>query len=393
MSGIYNFKGVWWRHFIPMLILNAVLLMPFVRKAFAMVGLRWVYILYVSFAISFCLTPLFRSLAYRLNILDMPGSRKLHVQATPLLGGAPVFLSFLAAILINGIFSIKLLTILAASLTLFSVGVVDDVREMRAWVKLLVQLLCSMLVIFSGIVLRVIPDVLGPFALAGNILLTLVWILGITNAMNFFDGMDGMASGLGIIISFFLGVVAFQTDQPFIGWISVALMGSCVGFIPYNLLKKGKATIFLGDAGSTVIGFVLACVAVYGDWAQGNPIVALASPILIFWVLIFDMMHITIDRIITGKVKNFRQWIDYVGKDHLHHRIAGILGGNKRSVFFIYLLSICLGISAIVLRNARTLDALVLLVQACVFVVLITFLERRGRFLSDLSDRNNRDTS
>ncbi len=388
MSGIYNIKGVWWRHFIPMLILNAVLLMPFVRKAFVIVGLRWAYILYVSFAISFCLTPLFRTLAYRLNILDMPDARKLHARATPLLGGAPVFLAFLAAVLINGIFSIKLVTILATSLTLFSAGVVDDVREIPAWLKLLVQLLCSVLVISSGIVLRVIPDTLGFFSLAGNTLLTLLWLLGITNAMNFFDGMDGMASGLAVIISFFLGIVAFQTDQPFIGWISVALMGSCIGFIPYNLLKKGKATIFLGDAGSTVIGFILASVAVYGDWAHENPVVALASPILIFWVLIFDMVHITIDRILTGKVKNFRQMIDYVGKDHLHHRMAEILGSQKKSVFFIYLLSVCLGISAIVLRNARTIDAMVLLVQACVFVVLITILERRGRFLSG---NNNHD--
>jgi len=390
MSGMFNIKGVWWRHFIPMLILNAVLLMPFVRNAFILVGLRWLYILYVSFAISFCLTPLFRSLAYRFNILDIPDNRKLHAQATPLLGGAPVFLAFLAALLINGIFSVKLVTILAAALTLFLTGVVDDLKEIPAWVKLVVQLLCSALVIFSGIILRVIPDTLGFFSLAGNTVLTIIWIIGITNAMNFFDGMDGMASGLAVIISFFLGIVAFQTNQPFIGWIAVALMGSCIGFIPYNLLKKRKATIFLGDAGSTVIGFILACVAVYGDWAQGNAIVAFASPILIFWVLIFDMVHITIDRIFTGKVKNLRQWIDYVGTDHLHHRMAGILGSKKRSVFFIYLLSVCLGISAIALRNARTVDALVLLVQACVFVVLITILERRGRFLSE---KNNTDDS
>ncbi|MCP4627144.1 MAG: hypothetical protein GY850_27085 [bacterium] len=86
------------------------------------------------------------------------------------------------------------------------------------------------------------------------------------------------------------------------------------------------------DAGSTVIGFILACVAVYGDWAESNTVVALISPILIFWILIFDMVQITLDRIMTGKVLNFRQWIEYVGKDHLHHRLANVLGGNKKSV-------------------------------------------------------------
>ena len=93
-------------------------------------------------------------------------------------------------------------------------------------------------------------------------------------------------------------------------------MGSCIGFLPYNFKAKGNATIFLGDAGSTVIGFILACVAVHGDWAESNTVVALISPILIFWILIFDMVHITFDRIINGKVLSFRQWIEYVGKDH-----------------------------------------------------------------------------
>jgi len=123
-------------------------------------------------------------------------------------------------------------------------------------------------------------------------------------------------------------------------------------------------------------------VAVYGDWAESDPVVALISPLLIFWILIFDMVHITVDRILTGKVLNFRQWIEYVGKDHLHHRLAQVLGSNRRSVLFIYLLSLCLGISAIALRNARLMDAILHILQAVILVVLITFLERRGRLLN-----------
>ena len=159
-------------------------------------------------------------------------------------------------------------------------------------------------------------------------------------------------------------------------------MGSCLGFLPFNFKARGNAAIFLGDAGSTVIGFILACVAVYGDWAESNTVVALISPLLIFWILIFDMVHITVDRILTGKVFNFHQWIEYVGQDHLHHRLAHVLGSNKRSVLFIYLLSLCLGISAVALRNARVIDAILLILQAAIVVVLITFLERRGRLLN-----------
>lgn len=385
MSGIFNVRGIWWRHYIPMLILNAVLLMPQSRKAFIYMGWRWAYVLSLSFALSFCLTPMFRWLSHRLGILDRPGTRKNHQEATPLLGGAAVFGAFLLAVTINGIYSPKLVAILTASFLLFVIGVVDDFKGISAKIKLVGQILCAVLVMSFGVVLRVIPDYMGIFSQVGNIALTLFWLIGITNAMNFFDGMDGMAAGLGVIISFFLGVVAFQTHQPFLGWVAVSMMGSCIGFLPYNLLKKGRATIFLGDGGSTVIGFILASVAVYGEWATGSPVKALAAPILIFWVLIFDMVHITVDRISSGKVANFKQWIDYVGKDHLHHRLAVVLGGQRKSVFFIYLMSICLGASAIVLRNARPMDALLLLAQAAGLVVLITILERRGRSL----DRKN----
>jgi len=384
VSGIFNIRGIWWRHFTPMLLIIVVLLLPFSRRTFVETGWRWVYILSVSLSFSFCLTPLFRWIAYRFNILDNPDRRKVHTTATPLLGGAAIYIAFILAILVNGIYSLKLEAILLSSFILFVIGVLDDARDIPAWIKLLAQILCTLYVIHSGIILRVVPNYLGHFSVVSNTFLTLLWIVGVTNAMNFFDGMDGMASGLGVLISFFLGIVAFQTHQPFIGWISVAMMGSCLGFLPYNLLKKGRATIFLGDAGSTVMGFVLACVAVYGDWAEGSAIRALVSPMLIFWVLIFDMVHITVDRILTGKVASFRQWIDYVGKDHLHHRIANILGGQKKSVFFIYAMSICLGTSAIVLRNARSVDALLLLLQAFIIVILITILERRGRTLSDI---------
>jgi UDP-GlcNAc:undecaprenyl-phosphate GlcNAc-1-phosphate transferase len=383
-----NPLGISWYLFVPLLAMTGLLLIPQMREFFLKAGWRWAHIFLLSFGISFCLNPIFSKIAFKLNMLDHPDHRKLHQEATPLLGGAAVFSGFLAALLINGIFSLELGAILISSMILFGVGVWDDYKEISAGLKLLTQIICASLVIFCGIVLRVIPLDLGLFAYTGNALLTLLWIIGITNAMNFFDGMDGLAAGLGALIAFFLGVVAFQTAQPFLGWVAVAMMGSCIGFLPYNFKAKGNATIFLGDAGSTIIGFILACIAVYGDWAESNTVVALISPILIFWILIFDMVHITLDRIMTGKVLNFRQWIEYVGKDHLHHRLANVLGGNKKSVLFIYLLSLCLGLSSVALRNARVVDAILLILQASIMVILITFLERRGRIRNAALDPN-----
>ena len=387
-----NSLNINWFFYIASAFLAFIFFLPPVKGFFSEIGYRWAHILGLSFSLSFCLNPAFAWIAKRLNILDIPDERKLHKEATPLLGGAAVFVGFSVAILTNGIFSKPLLVILIASLILFGVGILDDFREVSAGIKLLAQLVCTLLVMSCGIVLRVLPVDLGLIAIIGNSLLTVFWIIGITNAMNFFDGMDGLAAGLGALISFFLGVVAFQTAQPYLGWIAVAMLGGCLGFLPFNFRSKKNAAIFLGDAGSIVIGFILACMAVYGDWSESSPVVALVSPVLIFWILIFDMVHITVDRILTGKVTNFKQWIEYVGKDHLHHRLANVLGGKKQSVLFIYLLSLCLGTSAVVLRNARPADAVLLIIQASIMVVLITVLERRGRFANgSLNSKKSED--
>lgn len=369
-----------WHLYIPTVVVTGLLLIPVVRESFRDMGFRWLYVLCVAYGISFCLTPVFGGIAKYFNILDNPDARKSHLKATPLLGGAAIFFAITAAIFLNGICIQPICIILTASALFFCVGVIDDISEISATLKMMVQMTVTGGVIFLGIRLHVIPDHLGWFAEAGNILLTVIWIIGITNAMNFFDGMDGLAGGLGALIAFFLGIVAFQTSQPYLGWLSLAVMGSCLGFLPYNLKGRGRASIFLGDAGSTTIGFILACLAVYGEWAVNNPIVAVVSPLLIFWVLIFDMIYITVDRVLTGKVNNVRQWLEYVGQDHLHHRLAQVMGSTKKSVVFIYLLTICLGISAVVLLHAGTLDALLLVVQGLILVALISVLERYGRF-------------
>jgi UDP-GlcNAc:undecaprenyl-phosphate GlcNAc-1-phosphate transferase len=139
------------------------------------------------------------------------------------------------------------------------------------------------------------------------------------------------------------------------------------------------AVIFLGDTGSIFIGFILSTLAVVGDWADNKPIVSFSAPLLIFWVLIFDMTYITVERVITGKVKTVRQWLEYVGKDHLHHRTLALLGDQRKAVFFIYLLAITLGISAVTLRYAREIDGVLLVIQAFLITVVVSILDYSGR--------------
>ena len=353
------------------------LLIPSVREEFIAEGVRWLYILLFSFAATFALTPASVVLGTRWGFVDQQSERKIHGTPTPRVGGLAVYLGFVSAILVNSILADWMVAILVAGSLLLIVGILDDARELPAWSKLAAQLAASGLVVYSGKVLSLFPD--GAVGDAANILLTVIWIVGITNAFNFFDGMDGLASGLAVLIAFFMGAVAFDTNQPGLGWLAVAMIGAGFGFIPYNFRFKKQALVFLGDGGSTFIGFTLACLAVKGNWADNSPIVSFSNPLLIFGVLIYDMIHITVERMVTGKVKTVKQWIDYVGTDHLHHRLERVLGSRQASVAMILVLTICLGLAAIVLRKAGPAEAIMLLAQAALILILLTILEHRGR--------------
>ncbi|NOT23877.1 MAG: undecaprenyl/decaprenyl-phosphate alpha-N-acetylglucosaminyl 1-phosphate transferase [Nitrospiraceae bacterium] len=353
------------------------LAVPATRELFVFEGLRWLYILLFAFLGAGALTPLMVHLSHQWGLVDQPSERKIHVQPTPRLGGVAVYLGFLGSVLLNSILPDWMIATLVAGSLLLIVGVIDDVWELPAVSKLVAQLVAAGIVIATGKVLTLFPS--GPVGDVANIVLTLIWIVGITNAFNFFDGMDGLATGLAILIAGFMGAVAFETDQPGLGWLAIAIIGAGIGFLPYNFRGRKPAMIFLGDGGATFLGFTLACLAVKGNWADHSPIVSFSNPLLIFGVLIYDMVHITVERVATGKVRSVKEWLDYVGKDHLHHRLERALGSRQASVAMIFLMTICLGLAALALRHAGTSEALLLLVQACLIVAMITILEWSGR--------------
>ncbi|MEA3488854.1 MAG: MraY family glycosyltransferase [Candidatus Omnitrophota bacterium] len=307
--------------------------------------------------------------------MDNPGQRKIHQKPIPLLGGIAIFASYSLALLLNFHFSWELKGVVIASFLILAAGLWDDVRELPAWVRLFVQIFCSLIVVWFGVRLNIVPDHL-PFARSLETVITVIWIVGITNALNFMDGIDGLAAGLAFIASGAFFIVAYQTGQGYFAFLSIALAGACLGFLFFNF---HPAKIFLGDAGSSFIGFSLASLAVMGEWAESNPIVALSIPLLILAVLIFDMIYISISRIAHGKVRNFREWIEHVDMDHLHHRLIGLGLTQVQAVFFIYLVSIVFALGALVLKNATTLQALLLLLQCFFVLVIVTVLMLVGR--------------
>lgn len=320
------------------------------------------------------LTPAARLVALGWGVLDTPEPRKSHRVPTPKLGGTAVVAAF---VLVTGrrvLTDVELLAIVVCALVLMVAGALDDTRGLPAWLRLGLQSACATAAIAAGVRLHVLPDSLGEFAAAGDLALTLLWIIGITNAYNFIDGIDGLAASLGGLIALLLAVVAADAGQTSLVVACAALTGALLGFLPHNLRPGRAASIFLGDSGSGSVGFLLAALAVQVDWAEGDPLVALTAPVLIFSVLIYDMLQTTVSRIATGRVRSFRDWIDYTGKDHIHHRLSAVLGGPRRALALILTLALGLGLSALGLRRGSNGEAVIFLVHATLILLVVEIL-------------------
>lgn len=343
-------------------------------------GGRWLFILLFSFSCAYCLTPVVQWLALRAKILDLPSSRKVHLTPTPLCGGLAVYVAFLGGLLADSIPSREMGTILLGGGVLLVMGLVDDIRGLPARLRLIVQLVTTAIVVGYGLRLTVLPA--GFVGDVVNFALTLLWIVGITNAMNFLDGMDGLCTGQSVIIATFLWAISLQASQLSLGWLAVALIGSCAGFLPYNFRGSQPAVIFLGDGGSSFLGFALACMGVLVHRSESDVMTSLASPLSLFAVLIYDMVYITFSRIATGKVSTFKEWINCVDCDHIQHRVGALLRSKIKTLFFILSLTICLGVAALVIRKINQEDVLLVVLQVLLILIIVTILERAGnRFI------------
>lgn len=346
--------------------------------------LRWLYLFGFSFLLSLFFTLVMRRIASRAKIFDFPNERKIHKEPIPLLGGVAIFIAYVGTVFLNFSFSLELKGIVIGGTIIFIIGLVDDIKSVPAFWKLAGQIAAVAVLIAFGVKLSFLPS--HWLGVGGEVLLTVIWVIGITNAVNFFDGMDGLAAGTSAICALAFFGVAQITIQPYLAYLTIALAGSCLGFLIFNFKP---ASIFLGDAGSTFIGFTLAGIAVMGGWAEGNPKVALSLPILILGVFIFDMVYITISRIYRGRVRNFKEWIEYTGKDHLHHRLVGLGLNEPQAVLFIYLITACLGIVGINLKTSADLRVFLELIQAFFVLIIIVILMRAGRRLA-LNNRTDK---
>lgn len=311
-------------------------------------------------------TPLMRRLALRYAVVDVPSGRKIHSAPVPLLGGAAIYISFVLVLLFFGDrFYINQVVGIFIGATLVSLmGVVDDRWGLGSYVKLAGQSLAAAILILSGVQIQIFGGWL-------DIALTILWVVGITNAMNLLDNMDGLSGGVAMIAAVFFTLLAAMGHQYLVGALAAALAGACAGFLIYNW---NPAHIFMGDTGSLFLGFLLAAVAIKLRFPSSSVTVTWMIPLLVLFVPVFDTSLVFISRLRRGKNP-----LTTAGKDHTSHRFARLTGSRREAVLWCYLLAGAVGLLAVFLTQAALREAIFVAVIVCIgYLYGIWWLEFRN---------------
>lgn len=305
--------------------------------------LPYVLIFFASLVIAVATTPIARRVAVVSGVVAAPSARRLHQRATPLLGGLAIYLaSAIALILFGSLFYVPQLVSIFLGATLVSfLGFWDDRHALPPLVKLLGQSIAASLLVLTGVRVQLFSS------LALNVALSLIWIVGVVNALNLVDNMDGLSGGVAAIASAFFLLLAVQNGQFLVGSLAAALLGACLGFLYYNF---NPATIFMGDSGSLFLGYVLAAVGIKLKF-DNTDVVTWMVPVLILGVPIFDTTLVVISRLRRG-VSPLQG-----GKDHVSHRLVRLGWTHREAVMALYLVCGALGIVATLVAHATVAEA------------------------------------
>ena len=304
----------------------------------------------VSFVLSFGFVWTIRLYCIRKGILVRPRDDRWHHEPTPSFGGVGIYLSFMITIglawLIRGDSDWTHWGLLAGSSAIFLLGVYDDTKKMSPPAKLVGQIMAASLVISMGYSTSFFtPKVTNPLlAQIPNIFLTFIWLVGITNALNLLDNMDGLAGGVSLITAMFLGYFFWQSNDLVLFVITAAFAGSITGFLIFNL---PQASIFMGDSGSLFLGFTLAALAIARQPQASNVFAVIGVPTLLFLIPILDTIFVTITRLLRG------QSPVQGGRDHTSHRLIAFGLTEKQTLLAIFAIAFLSGVAAI---NLETLD-------------------------------------
>lgn len=347
-------------------------------------------IFFATLLISLILTPLSDRLGRRLSLLDRPQKGKIHSETKSRSGGVAIFASFML-VLILGLFlaymayrsrlfhddvskfianipfvAPKILWLLLGAAIIFTAGIVDDRITMRPWTKLFWQIVSSLALLMAGIRIQMfLPTWLGA-------LLTVFWVVLLTNSFNFMDNMDGLSSGIAVIVALVLGSVAWRAQDVFVTALLFALAGAVLGFWYFNFIKS---RLFMGDGGSLFIGYMIAALTAQTTYYKagvptGLPVL---TPLIILGVPLFDTFSVLWIR--------FREGRPLMKGDtnHFSHRLVFLGMTRRRAVIFIYLVTLCVALCSLPLAYLPFAPALVFVGQVVCWFFIIYLLERTGK--------------
>ncbi|MBU2698926.1 UDP-GlcNAc:undecaprenyl-phosphate GlcNAc-1-phosphate transferase [Sporomusaceae bacterium BoRhaA] len=308
----------------------------------------------LALVITYFLTPYVKNLAIRLGALDAPDARKVHKTPIPRMGGLAIYVGFVIAVLSSMHLSQELIGLLTGGTVILIVGIIDDMVQLSAKVKLLGQIAAAAVLILFDIRIEWLTNPFGDMVYVEylSIPITLFWVVALTNTVNLIDGLDGLAAGVSTIAAVTILLVALQENSLIVAVLTAALAGSAFGFLQHNF---NPAKIFMGDTGSMFLGYMLAAISVLGA-VKSAATIALIVPIVALGLPIMDTAFAIIRRYSNG------QPIFKPDKGHLHHRLLEMGLSQKQAVLLMYVISGCLGLSAIALTEVnKGLAALIIL--------------------------------
>ncbi len=321
--------------------------------------------LLAALVVSFLMTPVVKTFAYKVGAVDVPkDGRRMHKVPIPRLGGLAIFIGFMVSVLILG--SVRgngqMQSILLGSVIIVVLGVVDDICPLPAMLKFVVQIAAALIPALNGVVIQAFSNpnifseslywVLGPLSVP----FTVLWIVGITNAVNLIDGLDGLANGVSAISATTMLVIALLASEAEVAIVMAALVGACVGFMPYNL---NPAKMFMGDTGATFLGYILATMSIQGLF-KFYAVISFAVPFLILGLPIFDTAFAFIRRLAHGQSPM------HADRGHIHHRLIDMGLNQKQAVATLYVISAMLGLSAVVLTTGGEQKAMLFFLALCI---------------------------
>ncbi len=316
----------------------------------------------VALAVAYITTPWVKNMAIKAGALDAPDARKVHKKPIPRMGGLAIYLGFVLAVLASMHVNREIAGLLLGGTMILIVGIIDDMFQLSAKVKLLGQIGAALVLVMFNIRIEWLTNPFGEMLYVDyfSVPLTILWVVGLTNTVNLIDGLDGLAAGVSTIASITILLVALQQNFWTVAILTAALAGAALGFLQHNF---NPAKIFMGDTGSMFLGFMLAAVSILGT-VKSAATIALVVPIMALGLPIMDTAFAIIRRYMNGRP------IFKPDKGHLHHRLLELGLTQKQAVLLMYVISGCLGISAIALTEVNKFlgaGIIILLLAVAVF--------------------------